>query len=93
MPLALASFALTLIAAGALAVRGVNDWSDSFGELWWGSLVAAVLLSAGAIATALFGRSDLQRRLITVVLSLPALLMLTSVLALVYIASYEGLFA
>ena len=92
MPLALGSFGLTVTAVGALAVRGPNNWSHSFGELWWGSLVAAVLLSAGAIAAALFGRSDLQRRLITVVLSLPALLMLTFVVALVYLASYEGLF-
>jgi hypothetical protein len=80
----IASVTLLVLASVMLAIRGADDWSQSFAVAWYGVFGAAVLLAVAAVAVAVGSRRVIgKHRAMMVVLALPALIAVPVLIALV----------
>jgi hypothetical protein len=74
MKLSIASLVCLAVAVLMLVVRGSADWSRSFAALWYGTFALAVALGLAAVVATIASRGvATRRRVVTVVLALPAL--------------------
>jgi hypothetical protein len=67
-----------------LLVRGATDWSESFALCWYGLFAAAVILALGGLVEAKRS-ATWGRRILVIVLSLPALAAVPAFMWLVYV--------